>query len=448
MKQLVTLPHNLEAEASLLGCLLLKGELHGKVLEKGLQPEDFWEIRHQHIFRAIHEVYQGGHTPDLITVTEELRKKGELETVGGIPYLSELQDAAQFTSDAALTDYADIIRDKSLHRRLIKICEDHAGLSYRQESDFDAIVDRATNDLIQLSLLRQKSAVSRIDDIIASEMASLQQRLRQGKTLQGITSGYAALDSLTTGFKPGEMVVLAGRPSMGKTSFALNMAVEMARQKATVLFFTIEMPSAQLVRRILSQECLVNAKNFTTGHLDDDEYARLWRNIDTLTALPIYIDESSFLTISDVRAKAKKVLVEAKRLDVVFIDYIQLMHDLTYAKQADRVREVENISRNIKLFAKDLNIPVIALAQLSRKAEDRKDGIPMLSDLRDSGAIEQDADVVMFIHRDLGKEGKEKDITSILVRKNRNGQTGDVKLRFLSHFTKFVPFEIQEEEAG
>ncbi len=448
MKQLVTLPHNLEAEASLLGCLLLKGSLHGKVLEKGLQPDDFWEIRHQHIFRAIHEVYQEGRTPDLITVTEELRKKGELETVGGIPYLSELQDAAQFTSDAALADYADIIRDKSLHRQLIKTCEEYAGLSYRQEADFDIIVDRATNDLIKLSLLRQTSAVSRIDDLIANEMAALQQRLRQGRSLQGLTSGYAALDNLTTGFKQGEMIVVAGRPGMGKTSFALNMAVEMARQKATVLFFTIEMPSAQLARRILSQECLVNAKNLITGHLDEDEYARLWRNIDPLADLPLYIDESSHLTISDVRAKAKKVLVEAKSLDAVFIDYLQLMHDSTYSKQPDRVREVENISRNIKLFAKDLKVPVITLAQLSRKAEDRKDGIPMLSDLRDSGAIEQDADVVMFIHRDLGKEGKEKDVVTILLRKNRNGQIGDVKLRFISHFTKFVPFDSQEEEEG
>ncbi len=446
MKQLVTLPHNLEAEASLLGCLLLKGSLYGNVSEKGLQADDFWEIRHQHIFRAIHEVYQKGHTPDLVTVSEELRKKGELETIGGIPYLSELQDAAQFTSDGAVADYADIIRDKSLHRRLIKICEEHAGSSYRQESDFDTIVDRATNDLIHLSLERRKNAVMRIDDLITNEMTALQERLRQGKALQGITSGYPALDSLTTGFKPGEMVVVAGRPSMGKTSFALNMAVKMAQQGATVLFFTIEMPAVQLVRRIFSSECFVNAKNFTTGRLAEDECARLWRDIDTLSSLPIYIDESSFLTVSDVRAKAKKVLVESKKLDVVFIDYIQLMHDLTYSKQADRVREVENISRNIKLFAKDLNIPVIALAQLSRKAEDRKDGIPMLSDLRDSGAIEQDADIVMFIHRDPGKDDKEKDITSILVRKNRNGQTGDVKLRFLSQYTKFVALESQEEE--
>jgi len=446
MKQPITLPHNLDAEISLLGCLLLKGSIYSEIAEKGLVPEDFWEIRHQHIFRAIHGVYQAGRTPDLVTVGEELTKHGGLELIGGTAYLAELMDTAQFTSTAALKDYADIIREKSLHRRFIKICEEHASLSYRQESDFDTIIDHATNELIRLSLLRQTSAVVPIDEVIVKEMESLHERLHQKQMLQGLTSGYTAIDNLTTGFKPGEMIVVAGRPGMGKTSFALNMAVAMAKKGATVLFFTIEMPASQVVRRIFSIECLVNARNFTTGQLTEEEFLHLWRNIDTLGALSFYIDESSFLTVADVRSKAKKVFVESKtkKLDVVFIDYLQLMRDTTYTD--DRVREVENISRNIKLFAKDLHIPVIVLAQLSRKAEDRKDGIPMLSDLRDSGAIEQDADVVMFIHRDMTKDENAREMTSIIIRKNRNGQTGDVKLRFIPHYTKFIPVETAAEE--
>ncbi len=444
MRQLVTLPHNLDAESSLLGCLLLKGALYGTVEEQGLVPTDFWEIRHQNIFRAIQELYHSGRTPDMVTVSEELKKRGELDFVGGSVYLTELLEAAQFTSEAALKDHAGIVADKSLHRQFIKVCEENAALSYRQESEFDDIVNETTNELIQLSIRRNTRSVVRIKDVITSEIDSLKERIEQDLALQGLTSGYDSLDGLTTGFKPGEMVVVAGRPGMGKTSFALNMAVEMAKKGATILFFTIEMPATQLVRRIFSQECLINAKNFTTGRLEPDEYNRLWQQVDTLSALPFYIDESSYLTIADIRSKAKKILVEAGRLDAVFIDYIQLMRDSAYPD--DRVREVEHISRNIKLFAKDIGIPVITLAQLSRKAEDRKDGIPMLSDLRDSGAIEQDADVVMFIHRDMSKEARERDIASILVRKNRNGQMGDVKLKFISHYTKFAPIDETAEE--
>jgi len=444
MRQLVTLPHNLEAEASLLGCLLLKGALYGTVEEQGLVPPDFWEIRHQNIFRAIQDIYHAGRTPDMITVGEDLTRRGELDLVGGTVYLTELMEAAQFTSEAALKDHAAIVADKSLHRQLIRICEENASHSYRQESDFDSIINDTTNELIQLSIRRNARSVVRIDNVISSEIEGLKKRIEQDLVLQGLTSGYEQLDSLTTGFKPGEMVVVAGRPGMGKTSFALNMAVEMAKKGATILFFTIEMPASQLVRRIFSHECLINAKNFTTGRLEPDEYNRLWQQVDTLSALPFYIDESSYLTIADIRSKAKKIRVEAGRLDAVFIDYIQLMRDSSYSD--DRVREVEAISRNIKLFAKDLGIPVITLAQLSRKAEDRKDGIPMLSDLRDSGAIEQDADVVMFIHRDMSKEGREREIASILVRKNRNGQMGDVKLRFISHYTKFAPIDDAADE--
>jgi len=446
MKQLITLPHNLEAESSLLGCLLLKGGLYGTVEEHGLIPADFWETRHQNIFRAIQDVFRSGRTPDLVTVSDELTKRGELEFVGGIPFLSDLMEAAQLTAEAALKDHAGIVADKSLHRQLIKICEDNASLSYRQERDFDFIVNQTTNELIQLSIKRNARSVVKLDKLIDEELGALDQRVKHGAILQGITSGYPQLDNLTTGFKPGEMVVVAGRPGMGKTSFALNMAASMARQGATVLFFTIEMPSSQLVRRIISQECLINAKNFTTGKIEEDEYERLWREVDTLSKLPFYIDESSYLTMADVRSKAKKIRVEAGKLDAVFIDYIQLMHDPSYDKTPNKVREIEHISHNIKLFAKDIGIPVITLAQLSRKIEERKEGVPMLSDLRDSGAIEQDADVVIFIHRNIGKESQ-RDLTSILVKKNRNGQQGEVKLRFLPHYTKFAPIdETMEEE--
>ncbi len=441
MKQLLTPPNNINAEASLLGCLLLNGDLYDLVEQVGLTPDDFYELRHQIIFRAVIDLRTVGKTPDVITVSDHISDPDDSAKVGGLPFLAELTDSAPVTSERALVEYAEIIKEKSLYRKLIKTCDTTSERSYRQDESFDEIVDTATSELITLQNARQVSSIVPIKDLVDKELSELKERLESDQSIIGISSGYPLLDEMTAGFKPGDMIVLAGRPGMGKTSFALNMALEIAKTGNTVAFFSLEMPSSQLLNRIIATECCINSKNFLTGRMEKDELNRLWHNIDDISKLPIFIDDTSSCSISDVRSKAKKIKKDSGRLDAIFIDYLQLMQSTVF--KDDRVRQVEHISRNIKLFAKDMGIPIVALAQLSRNVESRTSKIPMLSDLRDSGAIEQDADLVMFIHREdmYNKDTDKKGTAEIHVQKNRHGSTGAVPMLFEARYTKFRPLD-------
>lgn len=451
------LPGNIEAEASLLGCLLINGKLFTAVEGTGIQAEDFYEERHSVIFRAVTAVYNESRTPDVITVGDRL-----LATDPAVfpdpKYLYELAGRAPTVSEAMLLDYCNIIIEKSLLRELIRICSESSDNAYRQTVPFEEVADASTSSLINLSNRRQASTIQKAKDLVQKEIASYQERIARGSSIAGISSGYHMLDDLCSGFKPGDMIVLAGRPGMGKTSFALNMAVEIARNGQNVLFFSLEMPANQIISRIIATECSVSAKRFNTGSLEKEEINRLWATIDSVGKLPIYIDDTSKLTVSDLRSRAKKLDAELKksqskdrngpnRLDCIFVDYLQLMSSNVY--KDDRVRQVEDISRNIKLFAKDLGIPIVALAQLNRKVEERSTNkIPMLSDLKDSGAIEQDADLVMFIHREdvYKKESENKNIADIYVQKNRHGQQGHVKLRFIPQYTKFGSMDYTSDD--
>ena len=441
MKQFVTPPNNLNAEASLLGCLLLNGDLFDLVEQEGLDPEDFYELKYQIIFRAISALRNIGKTPDIITVSDYISEPDESAKVGGVAFLAELTDSTPVTSERALVEYAAIIKEKSLYRKLIKSCDSTSENCYRQEESFDAVVDMATTELITLQNTRQISTIIPIKDLVDKELSELKERLESDRSIMGISSGYSMLDEMTAGFKPGDMIVLAGRPGMGKTSFALNMALEVAKENNTVAFFSLEMPASQLLNRIIATECRINSKNFLTGRMEKDELNRLWHNIDDISKLPIFIDDTSSCTMSDIRSKVKKIKKDSGRIDAIFIDYLQLMQSTAF--KDDRVRQVEDISRNIKLFAKDMGIPIIALAQLSRNVENRTSKIPMLSDLRDSGAIEQDADLVMFIHREdmYDKNTDKKGTAEIYVQKNRHGSTGSVPMLFEAQYTKFRPLD-------
>ncbi|HQN72488.1 MAG TPA: replicative DNA helicase [bacterium] len=449
------LPGNIEAEASLLGCLLINGKLFGTVEGTGLSSQDFYEERHSVIFKIIQSIHNEGKIADAVTVGDRI------STVKGggagveMKYLYELANTAPVVSESILEDYCRIIIDKSLYRELIRICSESVDSAYRQSAPFVEVVDKSTTDLIALSNRHQAGSVIEIKTIVDAEMQKLKERIDSGRKISGISSGYPVLDNFGSGFKPGDMIVLAGRPGMGKTSFALNMTIEIARLGHNVLFFSLEMPSSQLVQRIISIECSVNAKNLAIGKFEKDEITRLWAGVDKVSKLPIFIDETSKLTVSDLRSKAKKLdaelrksppsTVRSNRLDCIFVDYLQLMASNVYRE--DKVRQVEDISRNIKLFAKELGIPIIALAQLNRKVEERKESkIPMLSDLKDSGAIEQDADLVMFIHREevYKKDTEKKNIADIFIQKNRHGQQGSVHLRFVPQYTKFATMDPSE----
>ena len=443
----LTLPRHIEAETSLLGCLLINGKLFNTVEGTGLLPDDFFEERNSFVFRAIIEINNEGRTPDVVTVSDQLSTVQEKTGVPDVEYLYEIANNAPVISEKIIKEYCNIIVEKALYRSLIKVCADSSENAYRQSLGFDEVVDQTTSFLIDLSNRRQLSTIYKLRDIVDEEMTKLKERVDSKQTISGISSGYPHLDSMCSGFKPGDMVVLAGRPGMGKTSFALNMAIEMARNGNNVLVFSLEMPRSQLGNRVMSIECSVNAKHLLTGKFEEGETDRLWKNMDSLSRLPIYIDDTSKLTVSDLRSRAKKLDTDLKKsgknkkLDCIMVDYLQLMSSTGF--RDDRVRQVEDISRNIKLFAKDMGIPIVALAQLNRKVEDRSTKIPMLSDLKDSGAIEQDADMVMFIHREdvYKQDSDKKNIADIFVQKNRHGQQGVVKLRFVPQYTKFLTMD-------
>jgi len=437
---LITLPNSIVAEASLLGCLLLNYQLMVTVDEVSLDSLDFYDLKHQHIYGAIKSIYDIGKVSDTTTVTNFLDTQGVIDQIGGLAYLVELTESLPLSSEYAVKNYAEIIKDKSLYRRFIAMCNDNITEAYKQEQTFDDIVDTTTTSLINLSNERTVSSTVIIKDVVNEELAKLKDRIENNQTFVGTSSGFSDLDKVTAGFKPGDMIVLAARPGMGKTSFALNMATEMAKNGESILFFSLEMPREQLVNRIIASECSVNSRNFMTGKMEPDELNRLWHHIENVSQLPIFIDDSSMLSISSMRSKAKKLLALNQKPKAIFVDYLQLMK--SGINDDNRVRQIEDISRGIKLFAKDFEVPIIALAQLSRKIEERSGKkVPMLSDLRDSGAIEQDADLVMFINREemYDKEGGQKGLAEIHIQKNRHGSLGVVPMTFVAQYTKFSP---------
>lgn len=451
------LPSNVEIEAALLGCLLNDGKLYGDIEGFGLLPEDFSQERHAAVFRAIKAIFESQRTPDVLTVIDEFSR---IQNPPESSFVFDLAKNAPIYSEDTLEQYCSIILEKSLHRSLIGVCSKSIDESYSQKTNFDELSDKTTTELIELSNRKHTNSVIPFKALMKDLIERLHQQEAKSSSLLGISSGYSRLDAMCSGLKPGDMVIVAGRPGMGKTGFAINIALAIAKQNLNVLFFSLEMPAEQILNRFVSIECSVNSKSLLNAKFDPDETTRLWGNFDATANLPIYIDESSSLTISELRSKAKKLDAELRKtpnpkrtdpnkLDCIFIDYLQLM-DCNVFKD-DVVHQIEYNSKNIKKLAKDLGIPIIAMAQLNRNIEDRRGGKienggkkPMLSDLKGSGSIEQDADMVLFIHREDQYKTKEEDKNNeaeIFIEKNRHGPTGRVKFRFIPHYMKFIQLD-------
>ena len=430
-----SLPSSVDAERSLLGSVLVNNENYYRIVEF-LRPEDFYLDSHRVIFRNMTTLMENSKGIDLITLQDELLRNASLESAGGIAYLSGLLEGMPYLVN--IENYIEIIRDKALLRQMISSASKTIADCFDQAEPADAILDQAEQALFNLSEHRTKSGFIAIRDMEQDTQKLLTKLYEDREMITGVPTGFQDLDRMTSGFQPGDLVILAARPSMGKTALALNMAEHVALKKGLpVGIFSLEMSKQQLLMRFLCAESMVDAHKVRTGYLAKDDFHQLIDALAVVTRAPLYIDDSSSLTIMEMRAKSRRLKAE-HGLSMLIVDYLQLMSG--YGRVENRVQEISGISRGLKALAKELEVPIIALSQLSRAPEQRQgDHRPQLSDLRESGSIEQDADVVLFIYReevykrDEENEGK----ADLIISKQRNGPIGVVKLAFLKQYTKF-----------
>jgi len=427
-------PHSIEAEQCTLGSMLLDEDAIAEVFGM-LKADDFYRAEHRDIFNSIDELYSSGKSVDIVTLGEALRRNGTLEKCGGLEYLAAI--AEQVPSAASAHHYAEIVEDKAIVRSLIKSSGEVLEMGYENQDDARKVMDFAQRTIFDIAMEKESKGVSHISDILDENLKTLTKLYKEGNRVPGIPSGYIDLDKLTAGFQPSDLILIAARPSMGKSSLALNIAQHVALQEGkSVAIFSLEMSKEQVVNRILSSEMEIENMKLKTGDINSDEWQKVAVGAAQISEAAIYVDDTSDISAAEMRAKCRRLKLK-KQLDMVIIDYIQLIAG--GKRNESRQQEITEISRNLKILAKDLHIPVIALSQLSRAPEQRQNHRPMLSDLRESGAIEQDADMVMFIYRDdyYDKETENPNVTELIVAKNRNGSTGDVKLRWHAEFTKF-----------
>ncbi len=433
-------PNNVEAEQAVLGGIFLDNSIFHSIIEI-LKEDDFYYPAHRTIFRTFIELYSQNIPIDLISVTDHLEKKGLLEEIGGAVYIASLTE--QLVPSANAIHYAEIVREKAIKRELISGGARIINLAYESDDDTDTLLDEAEQSIFQISesrvLPRFKSSRQLVEEIFEQ----LTTRYERKELITGVPTGYKKLDELTAGLQKTDLIIIAGRPSMGKTAFGLNIGIRAACEFGTpTAIFSLEMSMEQLMMRMLCSRGRVNLKNLRTGFLSDEDWASLYTAADELSKAPIYIDDTPALEPLELRARCRRLKSE-KNLGLVIIDYLQLMH--VPQKKDSREQEISYISRNLKALAKEVDVPVVALAQLNRKVEERKDKRPMLSDLRESGAIEQDADVIIFLYRDEVYNKKEdnpkKGIAEIIIGKQRNGPIGSLELAFLSHCTSFEELE-------
>jgi len=434
-------PQNLEAEQSVLGAILLDNAAMPKAMEL-LQEEDFYRTAHRKVYRAMLDLSDIGEVIDQITLTERLKAKTELESVGGAAYLAEL---VQSVSSAANVRYhCKIVRDKSVARQLIHTSTEVLTKGYEGTSSIDDLLDFAERSVFSIAQGKLERAFSPINEIIKESLDLVDQLSKRKEHVTGVPTGFIDLDDLSAGLQPSDLVVVAGRPSMGKTSLALGFATHAAIHAKTVVgIFSLEMSKPQIVLRMLSSEARVDSHGLRTGKLQKEDWWRLAEAAGKLEQAPIYIDDTGGITVQQMRGKARRLKAE-KGLDLLIVDYLQLMQGRSDSES--RQQEISDISRSLKALAKELNVPVVALSQLSRAVEARKPPIPMLADLRESGAIEQDADVVMFIYREevYDQNSERKGIADIIVSKHRNGPIGKVDLHFHSKYAKFENLDTRE----
>jgi replicative DNA helicase len=438
-------PHNLDAEKSLLGAMLLTADATATGLGK-VKTEDFYRPAHQRIFDAMAALFAKGEPCDVVTLAARLESTGELEQVGGKPYLLDVVNTVPLAGNVA--QYAGIVKRMSMLRRLIVAATHIAALGYEAPDDIDEVVEEAEKQIFDVTNERVESTFRPIEELMADGWKKLEELYERQEHLTGVPTGWHEMDKLLAGLHRGDLIVVAARPSVGKTAFALNLAVNAAKAGHPVGVFSLEMSAEQLVMRILSSESKVDGQKLRTGRLSDSDWPLIMNAMGRLDACDLQVDDTAALSIMELRAKARRMFRgKNEKPGLLIVDYLQLMQPQR-SRSENRQVEIAEISRGLKILAKELDIPVVALSQLSRAVEQRADKRPMLSDLRESGAIEQDSDVVMFIHRDTYKrdEGDDaakghvppKGIAEIIVAKHRNGPTDTVQLIYHEPFMRFV----------
>lgn len=446
-------PQNLEAEEAVLGSILLEQDSIISVMEF-LVPDDFYRVAHQLIFAAMIELNQNSEAIDPITVSEKLRQKNQIDNVGGEAGIIELLDKVPTAANVEF--YTQIVLEKSTRRKLIKTSTNIVKNAYQEDETIANVLDTAERDILSVSEGRNKAGFIPIRDVLHDAYESLEERSKNNGEVTGIATGYIGLDRMTSGLHADELIILAARPSVGKTAFVLNIAKNVAvNLNETVAIFSLEMGAESLVERIICSHASINAGHLKTGKLTDEEYTQYFVATGVLAESPIYIDDTPGIRVSEIRAKCRRLKQERNNLGLVVIDYLQLIEG---NGKESRQQEVSEISRNLKKLAKELKVPVIALSQLSRGVEQRQDKRPIMSDIRESGSIEQDADIVAFLYRDdyyrqePDENGQVPEVEpnstiEVIIEKNRSGPRGTVELNFMKEFNKFtnlVPDEIEQ----
>ena len=446
-------PQNLEAEEAVLGSILLEQDSIISVMEF-LVPDDFYRVAHQLIFAAMIELNQNSEAIDPITVSEKLRQKNQIDNVGGEAGIIELLDKVPTAANVEF--YTQIVLEKSTRRKLIKTSTNIVKNAYQEDETIANVLDTAERDILSVSEGLNKAGFIPIRDVLHDAYESLEERSKNNGEVTGIATGYIGLDRMTSGLHADELIILAARPSVGKTAFVLNIAKNVAvNLNETVAIFSLEMGAESLVERIICSHASINAGHLKTGKLTDEEYTQYFVATGVLAEAPIYIDDTPGIRVSEIRAKCRRLKQERNNLGLVVIDYLQLIEG---NGKESRQQEVSEISRNLKKLAKELKVPVIALSQLSRGVEQRQDKRPIMSDIRESGSIEQDADIVAFLYRDdyyrqePDENGQVPEVEpnstiEVIIEKNRSGPRGTVELNFMKEFNKFtnlVPDEIEQ----
>lgn len=429
-------PYAEEAELGIISAMFKDKDAIHEAAEL-IKPEDFYKPENGIIFKAMVELDESHQAVDLVTMSEKLRKDNQLEKIGGVFRLGQIADA--ISSVHNVKQYAKIIREKSTMRQLIKIGERVATRCYEDAEPVESILDEAERWILDISKNRQRNDLVRIDDIVDTNIEMIEEASKHEDEITGVPSGFIDLDRMTNGWQKSDLVIIAARPAMGKTALCLNMAANAAIDyNKAVAIFSLEMSKEQLVQRMLASAAHIDQKRLRTGQLTPDEWLLFMQQIGPLSRAPIFIDDTPAITIRELRAKARRLQSKEDNLGLILLDYLQLMGGSGHSE--NRQQEVSEISRSLKALARELNVPIIALSQLSRSVEATKDKKPQLSHLRESGSLEQDADIVLFIHREeyYNEDTERKGIADIIIAKHRNGPTGTVELAFLNELTKFV----------
>lgn len=439
-------PQNIEAEQAVLGAMLIDKEAIAKASEI-LTSSDFYREAHRVIFNAMLELYNKNEAVDMVTVTEILKRDNKLEDIGGLAYITSLANVV--LTAANVKYHADIVAEKSVLRQLVRVSTEIAAMGYEANEDVGTLLDTAESRILEISNRKKKADFTPINDVLMESVQNIEKLINNKGGLTGLPSGFADLDKLTSGLHPSDFIILAARPSMGKTALALNIVQNVALrahkkiggEPRSVAFFSLEMSKEQLVNRMLCAEASIDSQRLRVGEMKDDDWDSLWGACDLMSKAKIYIDDTAGITVMDMRSRARRLKAE-HGLDLIVVDYLQLMQGSGKRNNSgDRQQEVSEISRSLKALARELDVPVLALSQLSRSVEARQVKRPMLSDLRESGSLEQDADIVAFLYReDYYNPETENKHTELIIAKHRNGPVDTVNLFFHKQFTKFVGF--------